>query len=86
MKGLIKQQKSLLRRLVQCGDFVRGSINCVCGRCNRANCICEKKSAAKAYRLTYKDGLQQTKIVYLAKNRLRVARTASQRTMSHNSR
>ena len=73
MKKLISKRKSLLQKLVKHGDFVRGSINSVCSRCNRAKCICEKKPATKAYRLTYKDNQQKTKIVYLAKNKLRVA-------------
>jgi hypothetical protein len=70
MKRLIERRESLLSTLAQCGNVVRGSINSVCGRCNRANCICEKKSAAKAYRLTYKDSRQKTRIVYVAKHRL----------------
>ena len=70
MKKLIQRQRKLLGRLAQCGNIVRGSINWVCGKCNRANCICEKKSAAKAYRLTYKDSRQKTRIVYVAKDRL----------------
>ena len=73
MKKLINRRKNLLQRLVKHGDFMRGSINYVCGRCSRAKCICEKKSAAKAYSLTYKDSQQKTKIVYLAKDRLRDA-------------
>jgi len=70
MKALMKRRKTLVVTLAQCGDVVRGSINCVCGKCNRANCICEKKSATKAYRLTYKDSSQKTRIVYVAKGRL----------------
>jgi hypothetical protein len=70
MKRLIKRRKTLLVTLAQCGNVVRGSINWVCGKCNRANCICEKKSGTKAYRLTYKDNRQHTRIVYVAKDRL----------------
>lgn len=70
MKMLIKRQKALLCTLSRYGSALRGSINCVCGSCNRANCICKKKSATKAYRLTYKDSRQKTRIVYIAKERL----------------
>ena len=70
MKRLIQRRKRLLGQLAQCGNMVRGSINWVCGRCNRANCRCEKKSVAKAYRLTYKDPRQNSKIVYVAQDRL----------------
>jgi hypothetical protein len=70
MKALMKRRKALVVTLTQCGDVVRGSINSVCGKCNRANCICEKKSGTKAYRLTYKDSRQKTRIVYVAKGRL----------------
>lgn len=70
MKMLIKRQKALICTLSRYGSAVRGSINCVCGKCNRANCICKKKSATKAYRLTYKDSRQKTRIVYIATNRL----------------
>ena len=70
MKRLIQRKKTLMITLAQCGNVVRGSINCVCGKCNRANCICEKKSPTKAYRLTYKDSRQKTRIVYVAKDRL----------------
>lgn len=70
MKWLVKQQKTLLGTIAQCGNLLRGSINCVCAKCNRANCICEKKSSAKAFRLTYKDSRQKTRIVYIPKKRL----------------
>ena len=70
MRRLIERQKKLLSKLAQCGYFVRGSINSVCGKCNRANCICKKKTSTKAYRLTYKDNQQKTRIVYIVKNRL----------------
>jgi hypothetical protein len=70
MKALMKRRKRLAVTLAQCGEVVRGSINSVCGKCNRANCICETKSATKAYRLTYKDSRQKTRIVYVAKARL----------------
>ena len=70
MKRLIERQKRLLSELARCGYFVRGSINCVCGKCNRASCLCEKKTATKSYRLTYKDNQQKTQIVYIAQNRL----------------
>lgn len=51
-------------------DFVKGSINSVCSKCKRANCLCETKTAKKDYRLTYKDKGQKTKIIYIPKDRL----------------
>ena len=70
MQKLIQRRKELMNQFVRCGSFVRGSINCVCGKCSRANCVCEKKTSTKAYRLTYKDNQQKTQIIYIAKNRL----------------
>lgn len=70
MKNLIQKRKKLLIRLKQCSDFVRGSINSVCANCNRARCICERKTSRRAYRLTYKDCRQKTRIVYVPRNRL----------------
>ena len=70
MRDLIEQRKKLLMKLEQYSDFVRGSINSVCAKCNRAHCICEKRTTRKAYRLTYKDHQQKTRIVYIPKHRL----------------
>ena len=70
MKDLIRKRKQLLMRLEQCSDFVRGSINSVCAKCNRANCVCERQTSRRAYRLTYKDSRQRTRIVYVPRDRL----------------
>ena len=70
MQHLVKRRETLLTRLVAGGNFVKGSITCVCGTCGRSRCICTTKSTAKAYRLTYKDGRQKTQIVYIPRNRL----------------
>jgi len=70
MKDLIRRREALLKKFVQCSDFARGSVNSVCAACNRAGCVCEKKTSRKAYRLTYKDSRQKTQIVYIPKNRL----------------
>jgi hypothetical protein len=70
MKRLVAQREKALARILENGNFVRGSITSVCSKCNRANCICATKSSGKAYRLNYKDALQKTKIVYVPKSRL----------------
>ena len=70
MQQLIKRRESLFARLVADGNFIKGSITCVCGTCGRSRCICTTKSTAKAYRLTYKDDQQKTQIVYIPRNRL----------------
>jgi hypothetical protein len=70
MKGQIQKQKKLLAKLENYGDFVRGSINSVCATCNRAHCICRKKTSRRAYRLTYKDSKQRTRIVYIPRDQL----------------
>lgn len=70
MKNLIKQREKLLRRLVEAGNFIKGSITAVCGTCGRAHCVCARQSTAKAYRLTYKDREQKTQIVYVPRRRL----------------
>jgi hypothetical protein len=70
MKDPIRRREALMRKLVQHADFARGSVTSVCARCNRANCVCEKKTSRKAYRLTYKDRQQKTRIVYVPRSRL----------------
>jgi hypothetical protein len=70
MKTLVEKRKTVWARILECGDFVRGSITSVCSKCSRANCLCDTKSPSKAYRLTYKDARQKTRIVYVAKSRL----------------
>ena len=66
----VKKRKDLLNKLAQVPDFVRGSITSVCSTCNRARCICSKKSSRMAYRLTYKDSQQKTRSVYVKKDQL----------------
>ena len=70
MQKLIQRRAGLLARLGTGGNFIKGSITCVCGTCGRAHCLCAKKSKAKAYRLTYKDGRQKTQSVYIPRPRL----------------
>ena len=70
MKNLMRKRNALLKRFEHCSEFVRGSINSVCAKCNRAHCICEKKTSRRAYRLTYKDSQQKTRIVYVARSAL----------------
>ena len=71
MMDLRKKQKKLLDEICKYGDILKGSINAVCNNCNRANCICSKKSNKKVYRLTYKDNYQKTKIVYVPEKYLK---------------
>lgn len=66
----VKKRKDLLKKLAQAPEFVRGSITSVCSTCNRARCICSKKSSRMAYRLTYKDSQQKTRSVYVKKDQL----------------
>lgn len=66
----IKKRNTLVKKLVQYPDFVRGSITSVCSTCNRARCICLKKSSRRAYRLTYKDAHQKTRTVYVRREQL----------------
>ena len=70
MTGLARKRNALLKKIDQCSEFVRGSINNVCATCNRARCICEKMSSLRAYRLTYKDSQQRTRIVYVPRSQL----------------
>ena len=70
MKDLEQKRRDLLKEFEIHRNFLRGSITGVCATCNRANCICERKSSRKAYRLTYKNSLQKTKTVYIARNQL----------------
>ena len=66
----VKKRNELLNKLAQFPEFVRGSITSVCSTCNRARCICTKKSSLMAYRLTYKDSQQKTRSVYVKKDQL----------------
>ena len=66
----VKKRNDLLKKLAQFPEFVRGSITSVCSTCNRARCICSKKSSSMAYRLTYKDSKQKTHSVYVKKDQL----------------
>ena len=70
MDNLSRKRNALLKKLNQYSEFVRGSINSVCATCNRASCICKKASSKMAYRLTYKDSQQKTRIVYVPRSRL----------------
>ncbi|MBN2285242.1 MAG: hypothetical protein JXI43_02250 [Tissierellales bacterium] len=70
MMNPIKKRNNLLKKLSQFPEFVRGSITSVCSTCNRAQCICLKKSSLVAYRLTYKDSQQKTRSVYVKKDQL----------------
>ncbi len=70
MRDPFQRRNTLLSKLGQYSDFLRGSVNSVCAKCNRAHCICEKRTLRKAYRLTYKDSQQKTRIVYIPRSRL----------------
>ena len=68
--ALIARRASLIERLSSYGDHVRGSISEVCSRCKRCNCACGDASPGKQYRLTYKDGDQRTRTIYIPKERI----------------
>ena len=70
MKELVRKRNALLKKLDQHSEFVRGSISSVCATCNRARCICNRPSSRRAYRLTYKDIQQKTRIVYVSRAQL----------------
>jgi hypothetical protein len=70
MKALLHEKESLLQRIADSSDFLRGSITSVCSTCNRANCICMGKPQGRAYRLTYKDRQQKTRTVYISQAQL----------------
>lgn len=74
MKQLLRKKETILRKMTECSDYLRGSITSVCSTCNRAKCICKTKSQKRAYRLTYKDAQQKTKTMYIAKEQLQHAR------------
>ena len=74
MKTLAHTRKALLEQIGRHSECVRGSITSVCAACNRTGCICEKRIARRAYRLTYKDKGQKTRIVYIPRKRLPMVR------------
>lgn len=74
MKALLRKKEALLRKMVDCSEFLRGSITSVCSTCNRATCICIGKPSGRAYRLTYKDADQKTRTVYISRAQLPKAR------------
>ena len=73
-KNLIRKRDALLGKFETHCDFLRGSITDVCSTCSRANCICDRKSTRRSYRLTYKDKQQKTKTVYISRSQLGKAR------------
>ncbi|MCB2218744.1 MAG: hypothetical protein KQH59_22005 [Desulfobulbaceae bacterium] len=74
MKALFVKKETLLRKINDCSDFLRGSITSVCSTCSRANCICTSKPTGRAYRLTYKNKQQKTRTVYITHAQLPEAR------------
>lgn len=70
MKEMIKRKNKLLKNLELNSNFAKGSLNSVCAKCNRSKCICEVKYSRKAYRLTYKNSQQKTKIVYIPEHKI----------------
>lgn len=74
MKVLLRKKETLLHRIADCSEFLRGSITSVCSTCNRATCICTGKPTGRAYRLTYKDKQQKTRTVYISRAHLPEAR------------
>lgn len=70
MINLMRKREALVEKLAKHPDFVRGSISSVCSTCNRARCLCRKKSSGVAYRLTYKDRHQKTRTVYVRQEQL----------------
>ncbi len=74
MKALLIKKETLLRRIADCSEFLRGSITSVCSTCNRATCICKGNPTGRAYRLTYKDAGQKTQTVYISRSHLPKAR------------
>jgi len=70
MKNPIRKREALAEKLGMYPEFVRGTITGVCSTCNRARCICAKKSSRRAYRLTYKDARQKTHTVYVRQDQL----------------
>jgi len=75
MKKLNKKREKLLETLNRCAGMVKGSITSVCSSCNRAGCICKTKSDNKAYRLTYKDSSQKTKMQMLVQLLHKIGKT-----------
>jgi len=67
---LNKKRDTLLKKIGTHSYFARGSITSVCAKCNRVHCICQKKTTRRAYRLTYKDNQQKSRIVYIAQSQL----------------
>ena len=70
IKGMEDRRNALTKKLAQYSNIVRGSVTSVCAGCSRANCICDNHTLRKAYRLTYKDRRQKTRIVYIPRSRL----------------
>lgn len=70
MSILENKRDEYIKQLLACTTMLKGSISSVCSSCNRANCICQKPTSLKAYRLTYKDADQKTKTIYVPKEKL----------------
>ena len=74
MEALLIKKETLLHRIADYSEFLRGSITSVCSTCNRAACICTGRPTGRAYRLTYKDKQQKTRTVYISRAQLPEAR------------
>ena len=57
--SLEQQRSAILTQLVELGDFRRGSITAIQGRCGKPNCHCHlpnQPGHGPNYRLTFKEG------------------------------
>ena len=70
IEKLVSKRDRLLSELALYGNFIKGSITSICAKCKRGKCICPEKTSKRNYRLTYKDKLQKTKIVYIPDSKL----------------
>jgi hypothetical protein len=64
----------LLKEFEKCAYFLKGTISDFCGNCHRATCICSVRTDKRSYRLTYKDKMQKTKMLYLPRDRVQEAK------------
>ncbi len=70
MKPISNERSLLLNGIKTHSYFLKGSLNDYCAKCNRAKCICSRKTKLRSYRLTYKDEDQNTKVVYVPRERV----------------
>lgn len=70
IKKINEEINEKLKEIRKRKNMIKGSINMVYTKCGNPNCKCARGFKHQEYRLTYKDGNNITKTVYLSKRKI----------------